>query len=112
KTPNLGEAGRFGLEAIVDRAGVVDRDLRAAEIFLADLLAERALDHRWTGGEDVAGAVDHDRPVREDGPPGRPARRGAERGRNHRHLAEQLDRALEAVHAREDRMATLVDRGH
>src|SRR6185437_14165491 len=31
--------------------------------------------------------------------------------RDHRHPAEQLDRSLEAVHAGEDRMAALVDRG-
>ena len=83
-----------------------------AELLLGDLLAERALDHRRTGREHLAGAVDHHRPVRKNRAPGRTAGGGAEHGAHHRHLAQQLDRALEAVHAGKHGMAAPVDRRH
>ena len=62
---------------LVDGAGEIHGERGAAEVLLVDLLAERALDHRRAGGEDLARALHHHRPVREDRAPGGPAGGGA-----------------------------------
>ena len=96
---------------VVDRARDICRDGVPAEFFLCDLLAERALHHGRACGENLAGVLHHHRPVRQDRAARRTACRRAEHSADHRHLAHQLHGALEAVHAREDRMAPAVDGG-
>src|SRR3546814_5705999 len=50
-------------------------------------------------------------PVGQNGPAGRSARRRSHERRNHRHMGQELDRTVEAVHTRENGMAAPLRRG-
>ena len=96
---------------VVDGTCHVDGQRRPAELFLGNLLAERAFDDRGASRKHLAGVLDHDSPVREDRAPRRAACRRAKHCRHDRDFAEQFDRALKAVHARDHRMPAPLDRG-
>src|SRR5947209_2947109 len=84
------KALRFRRRTVIDGSGEIDRKSGTPEILLGGLLAERALDHRRPGGEDLARTLHHHRPVGEDGAPGRPAGSRAEHGADDGHFAHQL----------------------
>src|SRR2546426_2121497 len=66
-------------------------DVRAAELLLADLLADAALDDRRAGDEELARLPDHEREVRGHDAGRTEAGDRAHAGAHHRHLGEEGD---------------------
>ena len=70
--------------------------LRAAELFLRDLLAQGSLDHGRTGDQDLRGVLGHHGKMRRDEARGRQAGDGAERGGRDRHGGQRARDGPEA----------------
>jgi hypothetical protein len=85
--------------SVVSDPRAVDMDLRAAEPFLGDRLAERGL-HQWRSGHEHGGGIGHRDEVRQRRSQGAMARRRAEHEAHHRHPAGQLRQSLQVVGGR------------
>ncbi|MNV07496.1 hypothetical protein D3C71_979290 [compost metagenome] len=97
---------------VVYRSGQVHGHARAAQVVLVDGLAQRPLHHGRARGEDLAGRAHHHGKVRKYGPPSRAARRGAQHGGDDGDFTQQLNRALETMHAGKHAVAAALQRGH
>src|SRR5690242_15465278 len=60
-------------------------------------MTKRALDDRRSRRKDLAFALDHDRPVTEDGACGRTARNCSHHGADDRHDTHQINRAFKTI---------------
>ena len=89
KAPDQLETFHFAGRDVVDGAGLVDRDLRAAEFGLGEFLAESAFNNRRARSKDGA-VLDHHRPVRHHRALRRAAGGNAEHRAHHRHHTQQF----------------------
>ena len=81
----------LGVGEVVDAAAYAGMNVRAAELFLGDVVAERRLDHRRSTGKQLARILHHDVEVRDARVDCRAAGDRAHHRRDHRHLRQHVD---------------------
>ena len=111
--PDLGEGVLLVDGQVVDRAALVDVDVRSAELLLRHVGAGRRLDDGWAAGEDDRVALGHHVEVGQHGVEGRQAGGRTEHGRHDRDRVQQLevDRG-ERVAVGQVRAADLLEPAH